>query len=96
MLFSFPEKTKTSAILVGAGNKLIKIQHQLLGRQNISYVPLQDVENISALAYNSRANTAIIADSANKKIVSFSLKKLRSKVLIDSQLGVVADMEYGN
>ncbi|XP_059473039.1 vitellogenin receptor isoform X2 [Neocloeon triangulifer] len=90
------EKTKTSAVLIGAGNKLIKIQHQLLGKQNVSYVPLQNIESISALTYNSKTNAAIIAssDPANKRIVSFNLKKLKTKVLIDSQIGLVIDMEY--
>jgi hypothetical protein len=41
-------------------------------------------------------DAAIISDSGAKKIISFDLKRLKSSTLIDSQLGNVVDMEYGN
>lgn len=55
----FAEKLKKTYILVGAGNKIIKIQHQVLGRQNISEISLQTVSRIGALAYNYRDSKSI-------------------------------------
>ncbi|CAB3369363.1 Hypothetical predicted protein [Cloeon dipterum] len=88
------EGTKYSAMLIAAGDKIIRVEHQILGRLNISYVELQDIDDISALAYNSKTNSAIIADSGNKRIVSFGLRKAHLTVLIDMQLGYVSDMEF--
>jgi hypothetical protein len=42
-----------AAIIVGVGSKLFKIQHPLLGRVNVTSVPLQNVQRISAITYNS-------------------------------------------
>jgi hypothetical protein len=53
------EGLKTSAIIVGVGNELVKIQHQLLGRLNITYVTLQSVQRISAITYNSYTSKSL-------------------------------------
>lgn len=37
----------------------------------------------------------LVSDAAEKKIVSLDTRKMRSKTLISSELGEVADMEYG-
>ncbi|XP_054256859.1 putative vitellogenin receptor [Macrosteles quadrilineatus] len=90
---------KSLSLVVGAGNTLMEVEHQHLGRLSATPLPLRDVYKIGAIAYNAFNGHIVIFDSADKKIVSLDRMSGETTVLLSSDLGKVEGMDvdpYGH
>lgn len=81
-------------LVIGYKNILIHVEHQILGKHDISSMPTI-AKNIGSLAYNSLDNSIFISDLDTKKIISLNLNSGIAKPLEISGLGRVISMDFG-
>ncbi|XP_057655031.1 vitellogenin receptor [Diorhabda carinulata] len=81
-------------MLIGAtGNLLMHIEHQHLGKHDISILP-SVVEHAGSLAFDSNKNILFVSDKKLKKIVTLNLHTGFNKTLDISGLGQIIAMDF--
>ncbi|KAJ8870494.1 hypothetical protein PR048_029517 [Dryococelus australis] len=83
---------KKEMMAVGIGHILYFVEHQILGKQRISRLELNHI-NIGALVHNSLANTLVVYDAGNGKVISVDLQTEKQTVLI-TNVGRIAALSY--
>lgn len=85
------EKKKNLAI--GAGDMLILIQHQKLGKHDINVLPVS-FSQINYITYDSVSGAIIVSDEVQRKMYSVNLETKKSKVLLSSGIGQIGGMDF--
>ncbi|KAJ8925441.1 hypothetical protein NQ315_009274 [Exocentrus adspersus] len=84
---------KKQMLIIGFKNTLIEVEHQLLGKHDVSTIT-SPAKNIGCLAFNNINNTLLISDLDTKSIISTNLDTGFSEVLDIHDLGEVSAMDY--
>ncbi|KAJ8934130.1 hypothetical protein NQ314_013589 [Rhamnusium bicolor] len=87
------ELSKNQMLILGFKNVLLHVEHQLLGKHDITSLPTL-VKNVGSLAFDSINNTLLVSDLDIKKIISTNLNTGFSKQLDIDGLGKITAMDY--
>lgn len=86
---------KKQRLIVGAKNMLLHVEHQALGKHEVTALPLL-IKEVGALAYNGVNNTLFVSDLGARKVISLNLHSGISKPLDLEDIGKIVAMDYGN
>lgn len=87
------ELEKKKLMVIGAGEMLLIIQHQKLGKHQITALPIS-FNHISDVTYNSLNGDVFVADKQDKKIYIVGFEDKQSKPLISTGIGEVSGMDF--
>lgn len=94
MFYYISDMSKKQMLIIGIKDKLLRLEHILLGKHDITHVP-SIVKHIGALAYDSAYNNLLISDLQTNHIISLNLDKRISETLDIQEIGRVIAMDYG-
>lgn len=84
---------KKQILLMGTKDLLIRLEHQLLGKHDITALP-SIAKNIGALAFNPLNNTVYIADTDTRSIVAMNLDKGHAQQLITENIDRISGLAF--
>lgn len=82
-------------LIAGHRSVLVHIEHQILGKHDVTVLPSISGE-IGSLAYDSYNNLLLISDFGTKQIRTLSMDTGVSKTLDIDGLGLITAMDFGN
>ncbi|KYB26208.1 vitellogenin receptor isoform X1 [Tribolium castaneum] len=91
--FTCRDLEKKQKLVLGAGNLLIEVEHQVLGRHEVNAMPIT-VKKMGALTYSSVENVIYVSDLELRKIISVNLHTEMAKPIDVGSLGHVTAMDY--
>lgn len=95
-LFCFVATKRKQELVVGTKSTLVRIEHQLLGKHDITALP-SVVKNIGGLAFDDVNNTLFISDNTAKIIVQLDLNTGHSEMInLGGPIGNVESLSFGN
>ncbi|XP_071448921.1 vitellogenin receptor [Hetaerina americana] len=83
-----------SIVLVSNGHSIKKIKYKMLGKLEVTDVPLQTIRNIDSMTYSPNSGSVIVSDNFLKTIVTVNLKTLSLTTLVGGPLGKVEGMDF--
>lgn len=87
------EVEKKKLLVIGAGDMLLTVHHQKLGKHQVTALPVSFNE-ISAITFNSISGEILVADKQDKKIYTVSLENKNVQTLISTGIGQVGGMDF--
>ncbi|XP_049834004.1 vitellogenin receptor-like [Schistocerca gregaria] len=86
-------------IVATAGNRIVEVEHRILGKQSYSVMMPTGIQQIDAITYSPIDDMLVFADNSQRKLFTLSLATMSLKTLIRHRIGWLTSMDfdpYGN
>ncbi|XP_063218375.1 vitellogenin receptor isoform X2 [Bacillus rossius redtenbacheri] len=84
---------KKEMVVVAAGHVLYFVEHQILGKQQISKLEIHQITKIGQMVHNSLADTLIVSSHIDGKLFSVNLKTGKATTLV-SNIGKIEGLAF--
>ncbi|XP_049827409.1 vitellogenin receptor-like isoform X1 [Schistocerca gregaria] len=85
---------KKEVVVAVAGNRIIKVEHRLLGRHTQSVVRAKSIHHVSAVVYSSVDDVLVMSESEEKKLFSMAMSTNLIRPLLEKGIGRITSLSY--
>nr|QBM78333.1 vitellogenin receptor [Calliptamus italicus] len=93
------ELGRKQLVMAAAGNRIVEVEHRILGKQSYSVMMPTGIQQIDAITYSPVDDMLFLADNSQRKLFTLSLTTMSLKTLIRRKIGWLTSMDfdaYGN